>query len=123
MQSLSAFLSRQADQRHDGRIPQETRAFISRVAAAERQMARDLGATETARRSLTAAYEEFQSAYAALCQMERMAADHPADGLIREEVARLRYEALGALDWIEERRLALSVALRQAAVDAAGVAA
>jgi hypothetical protein len=123
MQSLSAFLSRQADNGHDRKIPDEDRRFIARVAAAERELARDLGAVETARRSLVAAYEEFQSAYAALCQMERMAADHPADGLIREEVARLRYECLNALDWIEERRLALSVALRQAAVDAAGVAA
>jgi len=41
MRYLSSFLQSRAENAHDGRIPDETRRFISQVAAAEREMARD----------------------------------------------------------------------------------
>lgn len=117
MQSLSSYLQHQADNRHDRRIPDETRRFIAQVAAAERAMGRDAGPIDTARRSLVAAYEEFSDAYAALRQMERMAADRPTDGMLREEVARLRASTLASLDWLADCRERLSVEIRKAVAD------
>lgn len=117
MQSLSSYLSNQADNALHGRIPAETQAFIRKVAFAEREMARDAGPIEAARRTLHGAYVELGDAYGRFAAFEEMARRRPGDGELREELARARAGCLSALEWLDDARLKMAQALRQQAED------
>lgn len=126
---LSSHLRQQAERRTDGPIPAATLGFIRQVELAERQRDREQGAVETARQTLVAAYQELGDRYGELTALQGLLAADPTNGMLRERVSCARADCILALDWLEECRLAMSQALRQAqqdavqAADAAGRAA
>jgi hypothetical protein len=118
LQPLSNFLQRRADNQFDGRVPEATKSYIAAVARDERDLARSVGPIETARQTLVGSYVEFGDAYGYLRAVDELAASNPGDPVIKEARQRARSEVLGALEWLESARLAMSQAVRQAQQDA-----
>lgn len=118
MRHLSHHLRRQAELATDRAIPPETLTFIRRVEIAERAMERDAGPIETARQTLIAAWQEFSDRHGEFAARHADWLADRADGAKAERLSVARADLIMSLDWLEECRLAMSQALRQAQQDA-----
>jgi hypothetical protein len=112
--SITALASRNASNAPGtvaGEDYQRAQRDVSTCIRLERQLAREIGPVETARRSLTLAWDDVFAATARFQAMEELCREEPSNARWAEQLATRRAELTECLSWLQDRAAKLSQAI------------
>jgi hypothetical protein len=112
--SITALASRNASNAPGtvlGEDYQRAQRDVSTCIRLERQLAREIGPVETARRSLALAWDDVFAATARFQAMEELCREEPSNTRFAEQLGARRAELTECLSWLQDRAAKLSQAI------------